>query len=161
MILLHPYNALLPLLLAIPLVIAYLRRQKPPRETVTTGWLWDEILAQQRLRTRWLPWRDRATLALNLLILFLVAIAVADPRFAFPQCLVLVVDNQTPPAAADGIEAVKSLARGIIDAQAPEDEMLVIAAAEPLVVLSGWTRDRTELAAAVDAIVERPWPGGS
>ena len=160
MILVHPFYTLLVLLLGIPLVIAYLRRPKMPRESVTTAWLWDDILAQRRLRTRWLPWRDRATLALNLLILFLVAVAAADPRFAFPQRLVVVVDNQTPPAEAEagGIEAVKAAARGIIDAKAPEDEMLVIAAAEPLVVPSGWTRDRQELLAAVDAIVERPGP---
>ena len=100
------------------------------------------------------------TLTLNLFILLLVAIAVADPRFALPQRLVVVVDNQTPPAAAEagGIEAVKALARGIIDAKAPEDAMLVIAAAEPLVVPSGWTHDQQELLTAVDAIVERPGP---
>jgi hypothetical protein len=64
-------------LLAIPIVLLYLRKPKPHRESVATGSIWEQVLAEQRARTAWRRWRHGASLAVQLLILALFVLALA------------------------------------------------------------------------------------
>jgi hypothetical protein len=86
-------------LLAIPIVLLYLRRPTPRRESVATGSIWQQVLGEQRARTAWRRWRHGASLALQLLILatFVLALAGDCPNFR-------VGENGTVPfwAAASG-----------------------------------------------------------
>jgi hypothetical protein len=68
-------------LLAIPLVVLYLRRDRIPRHIVAAGSLWQQVLAERTARARWRRWRRLASLAAQLAILFALVLAMAEPAF--------------------------------------------------------------------------------
>lgn len=67
------------LLLAIPIVILYLRRHPAPRQLTATTAIWQQVLAEQPIRSWWHRWRSSASLAVQLAILGLLVFALADP----------------------------------------------------------------------------------
>ena len=66
-------------LLAVPIVLLYLRTTRTPRHTVATGFLWAKALEEHKVRSRWRPWRQPVSLALQLAILALIVLATAGP----------------------------------------------------------------------------------
>lgn len=72
--------ALWALLLAVPIVILYLRRSRWRPLPTATPWLWQEALAVEPFRAFWQPWRGPVSLAVQLTILVLLVLALADPR---------------------------------------------------------------------------------
>ena len=66
-------------LLAVPLVLLHLRRRRPRRVVVATGFLWRQVLAPGVPRTRWLGWRPVASAAADLAVLMLIVAAMAEP----------------------------------------------------------------------------------
>jgi hypothetical protein len=66
-------------LLAVPLVLVHLRRQRPCRVTVAAGFLWQQVLEGGTRPARWIPWRRVAALAADLAFLLLIVAAMAEP----------------------------------------------------------------------------------
>jgi hypothetical protein len=65
--------------LAVPLVALYLRGDRVPRHVVSAGPLWQKVLAERTSRARWRRWRRPVSLALQLLVLFALVLALAEP----------------------------------------------------------------------------------
>jgi hypothetical protein len=74
----HP-DAWIWTLLAVPLVLLYLRQRRPHRVTVAAGFLWERILAANPSRSRWLRWRKATSLVVELVVLILLVAAMAEP----------------------------------------------------------------------------------
>jgi hypothetical protein len=84
--------------LAVPVVLLYRRRTRMPRATLAAGAIWREVLAEEGLRARWAPWRERVSLAVQLLAVGLLVLAAADPRLAAPP-------HDEPPVDWEAISA--------------------------------------------------------
>jgi len=74
----HP-DAWIWALLAVPLVLLYLRRRRPRRVVVAAGLLWEQVLASHAARSRWLRWRKPMSLAVEVVVLMLLVAAMAEP----------------------------------------------------------------------------------
>lgn len=88
-------------LLAVPIVILYLRRTRLRREPVATSMIWEQVFAAEQARAAWQRWRHRVSLAVQLLILALVVVAMADPQIPAPRHIVLILDNSASMNVAD------------------------------------------------------------
>jgi len=78
MTLLRP-EALFWAVLAVPLVVLYLRGDRIPRHVVAAGSLWQKVLADRTSRARWLRWRRPVSLAGQLAVLLVLVVAMAEP----------------------------------------------------------------------------------
>ncbi len=74
----HP-DALWLLLAAIPIVGLHLVPRAKTSLPTAVGFLWQQALAQEAFRQKWLRWRGLVSLAVELLILTLMTAALADP----------------------------------------------------------------------------------
>jgi hypothetical protein len=68
-------------LLAVPIVILYLRRPRWRQLPTNAASLWQEALAAEPARTAWQPWRRPVSLAVQLTTLALLVLALADPCY--------------------------------------------------------------------------------
>ena len=80
-------------LIALPIIALYLRKLRWRRQRETTGMFWEQVFAEHLARSRWLPWRRAASAAVQLCILALIVLALAEPQIRPPRRIVLVVDN--------------------------------------------------------------------
>ena len=64
----HPH-ALFFGLIALPIIVLYLRRLRWRRQAVTTGMFWEQVFAEQPARSRWMPWRTAVSAVVQLSIL--------------------------------------------------------------------------------------------
>jgi hypothetical protein len=80
-------------LLAIPIAILYLRRLRLPQEQIATGMIWQQVLAEQRGRSAWRRWRRPVSLAVQLAMLALLVLALAEPQIPPPKTIVLIIDD--------------------------------------------------------------------
>lgn len=75
----HP-TALFCGLLALPVIAVYLRKPRWRRQATATGMFWDQVFAEGSLRLRWLRWRNAASLLVQLALLAMLVLALAEPR---------------------------------------------------------------------------------
>jgi hypothetical protein len=68
-------------LLAVAIVALYLRRSRLPQLPITAPRLWQAALAAEPSRLAWRPWRGPVSLVVQLAVLALLVLALADPRF--------------------------------------------------------------------------------
>ncbi len=66
-------------LLALPLAAIYLRKLRWRRRPVATSMFWDRVFAEDGLRLRWLRRRNAVSLLVQLAILALLVLALAEP----------------------------------------------------------------------------------
>ncbi len=144
-------------LLAIPLVIlACVRRAGVRREPVATEMIWEEALAEERVRPAWLRWRRTASLAVQLLVLLLIVLALAEPLNCPPRQIVAVLNN-SPGANSSGVPlarlaAVKQAVRALIAGLRECDRMAVVSAGDPPMVYCTMTNEQRVLEAALEAV---------
>jgi hypothetical protein len=69
-------QALYALLLAVPIMLLYSRKASRPRHVVATSMLWRQVLPLDNRK----DWRGPMSLAVQLAILALLVLALADPR---------------------------------------------------------------------------------
>ncbi|MGD0900109.1 MAG: VWA domain-containing protein [Thermoguttaceae bacterium] len=143
-------------LVAIPVVILYMRRVGLDRRTVATGMFWEQVFEEQRARTRWQRWRNKVSLAVELLLVAIGTLAAAGPQIPRPELVVLVIDNSASMDATDvapsRLAAAKAYAHRLIDALGPDDQMAVLTAGGTPTVVSIADSDRAQLRAAIDSI---------
>jgi hypothetical protein len=134
----------------------YRLRVGVPRQVVGTGQFWQRALAEEKLRYRWRHWRSRVSLALQMLIVVLLALAAAGPQIPTPARIVLIIDNSATMRATDvqptRLDAAKAAARRLVGSLRDCDEMAVLAMAPAPIEVQPLTSDKALLAAAVDSV---------
>ncbi len=148
--------ALLGLLLAAPVVWLYRRRAAAPEAAVATGALWQQVLAEQRFRSWWLPRRHAVSLAVQLVILAAAVLALAQPSFSPRQTTVLILDTSASMNAADvspsRFETARRHARQWIDSLPNGDVAAILAGGTPLRLVCPPTDDRRQLRETLDSV---------
>jgi hypothetical protein len=142
-------------LLSVPMVILYLRRMPLRRRPVATSMIWEQVLAGQPARSRWQRWRDPLSLVVQLTILLLLVVALAEPLTGPRRRVVLVVDNSAGQEAGDGqptLARAKQSAGRLIAGLGPGDAAVVLSAGGAPSVRCNLTSDTGLLAEAVQAI---------
>ncbi len=142
--------------LALPVVVLYLRRMRPRRLWVSTGFLWEQVLPGHFAGSSWRRFRHSVSLCLQLTILALVIVAMAEPRLARPSQVVLIIDTSASMKATDvwpsRFQGARRLAEELIIALGDRDQMAIVAAGDPLRVCCGLTDQQDVLRTALDTM---------
>lgn len=160
MALAHPWTLLL---LGLSVVVVWLYGRPVPARRVAVGLepLWQQALAAEPRRAAWQRWRGPVSLAVQLLILGLVVLAVADPQIPGPRRLVVIVDNSFSMSARDvkptRLDEARRLAKLLASRVRPVDRLAVVAAADGPRVCCMPTSEPAVLAEAIESI--RPGAG--
>jgi hypothetical protein len=140
-------------LLAVPIVILYLRRIRVRREPVATDMFWQQVFAERSARSAWQRWRWGVSLAVQLAALGLMVLALADPQMPRPRRIVLIVDTSAGMGATDGnptrLADAKQVAGRLISGLRDCDQMAILAAGQSVGVRCNFTTDQTALQEAV------------
>ena len=157
----HPW-ALLLLLLLVPLWLLYWLRLKVPREVVGTALFWQKALAEEPRRAAWQRWRVHASVAVQTLVVILLALAAAGPEIPPAQQIVLIIDNSATMRASDvqpsRLEQAKSEARRMIDSLRWCDEMVIVVTSPEPQEIRAVTGNKELLRAAIDSIQAHATP---
>lgn len=153
----HPF-ALLWVLLAVPIVIVYLRAVRLRRVPVATGMIWQQVFAPQRTRAAWRRWRDRVSLGVQLIVLLLLVAAMLGPQIPAPRRLVLIIDNSASMSATEAgatrLAAAREAARAVIAGLRDCDSAAVLSTGGAAAVQCSFTGDAARLGQAVDSLPE-------
>lgn len=153
-------------LLAIPLVAIYALKVRPPRVSVATTMFWE--LSQQQ-KTLWSPayrLRDIVSLVLQLVLLALLVVALAEPRWGTsetpPRLVVFVLDNSASMSATDirpsRFQAAKDKALRFFEKLSGEDQAAVITAAGVPQLVCRTTQLRSALRQSIEACLQSEAP---
>jgi hypothetical protein len=138
--------------LAVPIVIFYILKVRLRQAPVSTTIFWRQIYDEKRPRSIWQVLRHLVSLLVQILLLALLVLALAQPYFTWEvlqaRRLVLVVDNSASMRAGDvkptRLDAARSLGRAAINGLRMRDEMAIITAgAQPRVVCGLTGHERT------------------
>lgn len=146
--------------LALPIVALYILKVRLRRVAVSTNLFWKQIYEEKPPRSIWQHFRHLVSLLLQLLVLLLIILALADPYFSWQilqaRRLVLVIDNSASMRAADvaqsRLEAAKAAAMDIIDGLRYRDEVAVVLAGSSPEVLVGMSGHAPTLSQAIERI---------
>ncbi len=143
-------------LLAFALAAFYLWRIRSRRQPMSADFLWRRALGTVRPRSVWRPWRRPVSLVIQLAILALLVLALAEPLLNSPRQVVLVIDNSASMNATDvapsRLGQAKRVARTAIDNLGYRDRMAILSAGGRLRVRCGMTSRKSDLLAAVEAL---------
>ena len=151
----HPL-ALLWGLLAVPLVIFYWRKIPLRREVVATNLIWQQVFGEERLRESWQRWRHGVSLAVQLLVLTLLVLALAEPQIPPPRQIAMILDNSDSMNAANAestrLGQAKEVARRLVEGLRPCDSAAVLSAGDAVGVRCTLTGNQETLCEAIDSI---------
>jgi hypothetical protein len=160
MTILHP-KALAWAILAVPILLLYLRRIRRRRHLVGAAFLWEQVLPKGRSDAA-RRFRQPVSLCLQLAILGLVVLALAEPRWRRPVRLVLVVDNSASMNATDvkptRLDEAKRLARQHIAALGDRDEMALLSAGDLVRMHMGLSSQKRSLESALEEVTASDGP---
>ena len=148
------------LALAVPIVVFYILKIRLRRQPVSTVMFWKQVLDEQNPRSIWQRLRHLVSLLMQLAMLALLALAVADPYFFWEvraaRRIVVVIDNSASMNATDAkptrLAEAKRQAGQIIAGMRHRDEVaLVTAGTQPQVVV-GFTGRQKTVSNALDAV---------
>lgn len=147
-------------LLAIPIILLYMLRLRRREVTVSSTFLWQQLLQDKEANTPWQRLRRNLLLFLQLIILALLVLALARPFVIVPAIsagqIAVLLDASASMNATDiddgtRFDEAKRQALGIVDTMNPNDTMTVIRVAGSPEVLAPYTGDRAMLADAINA----------
>lgn len=153
-------TALFTLALAIPIVLLYMLRLRRREVTVSSTFLWQQVLRDREANTPWQRLRRNLLLFLQLIILALLALALARPYILVPAVstgqIAVLIDASASMNAADSpdgtrFDEAKRLAREIIDTMNSGDRMTILRVGDTVEVLAPYTDDRALLHTALDS----------
>jgi Ca-activated chloride channel family protein len=144
-------------LLALPIILFYLIRQRLRTKSVTTLLFWENLAPKVHNLPLWRRLRRLVSLLLQLLLLALLLFAVARPllpgQAVAGASTVLVLDPSVTMTTALGQgtrwQAALDLLRQRIDAMSFGDQATLILATDPPQVLSPWTGRKADLRLAL------------
>jgi len=153
-------------LLAIPIVLLYILRQKRPDLAVSSTILWSKALADMRASTPFQKLRRNLLLLLQLLILAALVITLMRPVMRAQanqaQAGVIVIDATASMQAQDGdegggamtrLERAKVEAKTLVERMRPGDKFMLVAdGGGMLQVRSGFTSSKAELKSLIDSV---------
>jgi len=143
-------------LLAVSVVLLYWRRIRLRRATVATGMFWERVFAEDRARQWWQRWRHGVSLAVQLAVLLLLVLALAEPLIPPPRRTVIVLDNSASMSAADvapsRLARAKEAAARIVGGLRECDRAAVLAAGDAVGVGCGMSANRELLLAAIEQV---------
>ena len=152
--------ALIAGLLAIPILLLYMLRLRRREVTVSSTFLWQQILQDREANTPWQKLRRNLLLFLQLLILALLVFALARPYVIVPAVsagqIALLLDasvsmNATDAADGTRFDEAKRLALDMVNTMNAGDLMTVIRVADQPEVLSPYTGDAIALREAIQS----------
>lgn len=154
------------LALAVPIVIFYILKIRLRRVPVSTILFWQQIFEEKQPRSIWQHLRHLISLLVQLAMLSLLALALAEPFFHWEavqaQRVALVVDNSASMKATDlppsRFAHARDIARQYIDRLRPRDEMAVIVAGTQPRVVCGLAAQKRALRQAIDSIESSDGP---
>lgn len=136
-------KALILAALAVPVVLLYLRRVRPARRSVATGFLWEQVFGASERRSAWWPYRHPVSLCVQLAVLAMLVLALAGPRVHAPATLVLVIDNSASMSATDAspsrLDRAKELARERVATLGRDDRAAIVTVADAIRLRSALT----------------------
>ena len=146
-------------LLAIPIILLYMLRLRRREITVSSTFLWQQLLQDREANTPWQRLRRNLLLLLQLIILALIVFALARPFITVPAVstgqIAVLLDasasmNATDSANGTRYDEAKQRALEIVDTMNPGDTMTVINAAASPEVLTPYTSDQKMLRDAIN-----------
>jgi len=146
--------------LAAPIVFFYILKIRLRQVPVSTTIFWRQIYDEKRPRSIWQILRHLVSLLVQILLLLLMVLALAQPFFAWEilqeRRLVLVVDNSASMQAGDvtpsRLAAARDLGRSIIAGLRLRDEIAIVAAGTQPQVVCGLTSHERTLQTALAGI---------
>jgi len=149
-------NAFLWALLAAPIVLLYLWRPPLRRHLVGTGFLWEQVFSSAGGKSASWGGRRPVSLGVQLAVLALLVVALAEPHARPPRRLVIVIDNSASMNATDAkpsrlAEATKQ-ARQHLETIGPGDRVAIITGGDPLRVACRPTGRLDTLQRALDSV---------
>jgi Ca-activated chloride channel family protein len=150
--------AFLGALLSIPIILLYMLRLRRREVTVSSTFLWQQILRDREANTPWQRLRRNLLLFLQLLILALLVLALARPFMIVPAVgtgqIALLLDasasmNATDTGQGTRLDEARQRALEMVDTLSAGDTMTVIRVADTAEVLVSYTDDRAALRAAI------------
>ena len=151
----HPL-ALLLLVLLIPVALLYWLRVRVLSHTVGTDLFWKKALAEEKFRSRWQHWRTKVSVAVQMLIVVLIALAAAGPQIPASKRMVLIIDNSATMRATDvqptRLDAAKETARRLIESLRSCDEMAVVTVSPVPIEVQPPTSNQALPMAAVESV---------
>lgn len=153
-------------LLALPIIVFYLLKVRLRRVPVSTVMFWEQVIEEQQARSLWQQLRHWISLLMQLLLLALLVLALADPYFFWEvrqqRRVVLVVDNSASMQATDvrptRLGRAKEMSHVVINRLRFRDEMAIITAGTQPRVVCGLTSHQRNLRAAIDGIIPSDGP---
>src|SRR5215218_5307171 len=148
-------------LLSVPIIVAlYMLRLRRARHTVSSTFLWQQLVRDVEANAPWQRLRSSLLLALQIIVAVVLAVLVARPFMERPaglaRDLVLVVDASASMSATDEFpDRLSAAKRRAIDAMAevPSDgRVSVVAAAETARVVANEATDRGRITRAIESI---------
>lgn len=151
-------------LLAIPIILLYMLRLRRREVTISSTFLWQQLLQDREANTPWQRLRRNLLLLLQLIILALLVFALARPFIIVPAVttgqIALLLDasasmnaTDSPNASGAGtrFDEARQRALEIVDTMNPGDTMTVIRVAGSPEVLIPYTGDQALLRDAINA----------
>ena len=143
--------------LAVPIVVFYILKIRLRRHAVSTVMFWRQVLDEQNPRSIWQRLRHMVSLLLQLAMLALLVLALADPYFFWEvrsaRRIVLVVDHSASMNSTDvkpsRLAESKRQAQQVIAGMRHRDEVALVAAGTQPQVLVGFTGRQRTLSDAV------------
>ncbi|MDX2138322.1 MAG: VWA domain-containing protein [Chloroflexota bacterium] len=150
--------ALIAGLLAIPIILLYMLRLRRRELTVSSTYLWQQVVRDREANTPWQKLRRNLLLLLQLLILALLVLALARPYITVPAVsagqIALLLDASASMSATDSGDGTRFAeaqrrADEIVDTLSAGDTMTIIRVADVPEVLAGYTGDAALLRDAI------------
>lgn len=152
--------AFLGALIAVPIILLYMLRLRRQEVTVSSTYLWQQVLQDNEANTPWQRLRRNLLLLLQLLILLLLILALARPFLTVPAVsagqITVLLDASASMNATDigsgetRFSEAQRRALEIVDTMSAGDQMTVIRAAAAPEVLASSTGDRGVLRNAIN-----------
>ena len=152
--------------LVVPIVVFYILKIRLRRQPVSTVMFWTQVLDEQNPRSIWQRLRHFVSLLLQLAMLTLLVLAMADPYFFWEvrsaRRIVLVIDNSASMNATDvkpsRLAEARRQAALLIAGMRHRDEVALVAAGTQPQVVVGFTGRQRTLSDAVEALPSTDGP---
>jgi Ca-activated chloride channel family protein len=145
--------------LGLPILILYMLKLRRQEHVVSSTMLWQQVLLDRQANAPWQRLRRNLLLLLQLLLLFLLVMALGRPYSEISRRVqgnvVVLLDASASMQATDvkpsRFQVARDRCRQIIDSLGPTDTMTLIAVEDVPHVLSSLTNDRAVLRQALSA----------
>ncbi len=158
-------SALAWLLIVVPIGLVYFIRLRLRREVSAVDIFWQRVFARCPERPIH-PARHWQSAIVQIFLVCLIVVAMAEPQWGTPRRIVLVIDNsaamQLGESGNTALEQAKALAGVCISDIGPHEQMAVVGTAGGASVRCPMTGDRDRLQRVIDEItvtIDPPAPG--